>query len=204
MFTCLYFMLPLASALATTKGLSQIVTPDIQPQGDLSLSFQWQGKEIANPYEFQGELGITRSFEVAIFQGIQPSETIFGCEVALVQKDPWLLTTGFINWSTQGEAPQPLLEAGYYSEHHKLIAGGLIVHGRPEAVLGYAYDYDKHWRFQFDYQSGKENFFTLGFTWSLNDEFQINPAIYFSNNHPDNVAGYVVCSYTFHLWKAGK
>ena len=88
----------MASALATTKGLSQIVTPDVQPQGDLSLSFQWQGKEIANPYEFQAELGITRSFEVAIFQGVQPSETIFGCEVALVQKDPWLslrvLSTG--------------------------------------------------------------------------------------------------------------
>jgi len=27
-------------------------------------------------------------------------------------------------------------------------------------VLGYAYDYDKHWRFQVDYQSGRENFFT--------------------------------------------
>ena len=89
-------------------------------------------------------------------------------------------------------------------QHHKLIAGGLIVRGRPEAVLGYAYDYDKHWRFQVDYQSGRENFFTLGFTWSLNDEFQINPAIYFSNDHPDNVSGYIVFTYTFHLWKAGK
>ena len=74
MLSCLYFTLPMASALATAKGLSQIVTPDVQPQGDLSLSFQWQGKEIANPYEFQAELGITRSFEVAIFQGVQPSD----------------------------------------------------------------------------------------------------------------------------------
>src|ERR1700730_2002842 len=41
-----------ASAHATTKGLSQIVTPDVQPVGDLSLSFQWQAKEIANPYQF--------------------------------------------------------------------------------------------------------------------------------------------------------
>ena len=134
----------------------------------------------ANPYEFQGELGLTKWFEVAAFQGIHPNETIFGCELALIQKDPWLLTAGFINWSTRGDSPQPLLEAGHYAEHHKLTAGGLIVHSRPEAVLGYAYDYDKHWRFQVDYQSGRENFFTLGFTWSLNDEFQINPAIYFS------------------------
>ena len=199
-----YFAQTPTSTYATTKGLNQIVTPDLQPVGDLSLSFQWQSEQIANPYEFQEELGITKWFEVAVFQGIQPSETIFGCELALLQKDPWLLTTGFINWSTRGEAPQPLLEAGYYTEHHKLMGGGLIVHGRPEALLGYAYDYDRHWRFQVDYQSGKENFFTLGFTWSLNDEFQINPAIYFSNDHANNISGYIVFTYTFHVWKAGK
>src|SRR6516225_10033149 len=33
----LYLTLPETSALATTKGLNQIVTPDVQPQGDLSL-----------------------------------------------------------------------------------------------------------------------------------------------------------------------
>ena len=84
----LYLTLPEAPALATTKGLNQIVTPDVQPQGDLSLSFQWQGQEIANPYEFQAELGITKWFEIAIFQGLKPQETIFGCEVGLVQKGP--------------------------------------------------------------------------------------------------------------------
>ena len=72
--------------ILTPSLLSKIVTPDVQPQGDLSLSFQWQGKQIANPYEFQAELGITRSFEVAIFQGTQPFETIFGCEVAWCRK----------------------------------------------------------------------------------------------------------------------
>jgi hypothetical protein len=191
-----------SSAYATTKGLSQIITPDLQPLGDLSLSFQWQGKEIGNPYEFQGEIGITKWFEVAMFQGIQPSEEIFGCQLALVQKDPWLLTTGFVNLSTRGVGAQPFLEGGYYLEHPKFIAGCQVVDGRPEAVLGFAYDFDKHWRFQVDYQSGKANFYTVGLTWSLSDEFQINPAIYFSNAKASDIAGYIVFTYTFHLWKA--
>ena len=69
---------------------------------------------------------------------------------------------GFCQLVDSGRSAPALLEAGYYTEHHKLIAGGLIVHGRPEAVLGYAYDYDKHWRFQVDYQSGKETSLRLG------------------------------------------
>jgi len=35
-------------AHATTKGLSQIVTPDLQPAGDLSRSGQWQSVHISN------------------------------------------------------------------------------------------------------------------------------------------------------------
>jgi hypothetical protein len=190
----------LNSALATTKGLSQIVTPDVQPEGDLSLSFQWQSKQIANPYQFQAELGLTKFFEVAVFQGIQPEETIFGTELGLIQKDPYLLSVGFLNWSTSGEAPQPFLEGGYYTEHHKLIAGMQAVHNRMEAVLGYAYDFNNKYRVQVDFQSGKENFFTLGVTWTPNDFFQVNPAIYFSNEKPSNISGYIVFTFTKHLF----
>src|ERR1700732_1597616 len=63
-------------AFATTKGLSQIVTPDIQPLGDLSLSFQWQSEQIGSPYQVQAELGLTKFFEVAVFEGIKPAQTI--------------------------------------------------------------------------------------------------------------------------------
>jgi len=62
---CAFVLLP-AAAAATTKGLSQIVTPDIQPEGQLSLSFQAQSKQIGNPYEFQGELGFTKWLEAAV------------------------------------------------------------------------------------------------------------------------------------------
>src|ERR1043166_1543944 len=70
------------SCLATTKGLSQIVTPDLQSEGDLSLSFQAQSERIANPYELQAELGLTKWAEVAVFKGLtrQPTALRHGTE----------------------------------------------------------------------------------------------------------------------------
>ena len=62
------------SAHATTKGLSQIVTPDLQEPGDLSLSLQIQDKRIANPYQLQAEMGFTKWVEAAVFRGFDPDE----------------------------------------------------------------------------------------------------------------------------------
>ena len=97
------------SSFATTKGLSQIVTPDLQPEGDLSLSLQIQDKRIANPYELQAEMGLTKWAEVAVFRGFQPDEWIFGTEIGLLTKEPFLLSVGFVNWSPHLNVdPQPL------------------------------------------------------------------------------------------------
>ena len=32
----------------------------------------------------------------------------------------------------------------------------------------------------------------------------MNPAIYFANYHPERIMGYVVFTYTFHLWGKDK
>lgn len=99
-------------AEATTKGLSQIVTPDLQAPGDLSRSFQAQSLHIANPYELQLEAGLTRWAEFAVFKGFQPNELIFGAEFGLLTKEPYLLSVGFVNWSPHSDVdPQPFLEA---------------------------------------------------------------------------------------------
>ncbi|HTT07686.1 MAG TPA: hypothetical protein VMH34_02715 [Gammaproteobacteria bacterium] len=190
-----------APARATTKGLSQIVTPDLQEEGDLSLSFQWQDKRIANPYEFQAELGVAKWLEFAVFQGLKPSEQIFGAEIALVQREPWLLSAGFVNWSTRGADPQPFLETGYYTEHHKLIGGMAYAGQHAEVILGYAYDFNKTWRAQVDFQSGSGNSVTFGFTWNATEHLQFNPAFYVSNDQGHDVMGYLVCTYTFPLWE---
>lgn len=187
-------------SLATTKGLSQIVTPDLQPDGDLSLSVQAQSRDIANPYQVQAELGLTRRVEIAVFQGLSPGEQIFGTQLALVQSEPYLLTTGFINWSRRSH-PQPFLEGGYYTEHEKFMAGPIRVGNRTEALLGWAHDFNPTWRFQIDYQSGSDNFLTFGFTCNVTPRFQFNPALYLSNDHPRRQLGYVVFTYTLPLWK---
>jgi hypothetical protein len=189
------------SSFATTKGLSQIVTPDLQGEGDLSLSLQIQDKRIANPYELQAELGLTKWAEVAVFRGFQPDEWIFGTEIGLLRKEPFLLSVGFVNWSPHLNVdPQPFIEAGYYTEHHKIIAGAIHAGYKNEAILGYAYDFNERWRLQVDWQSGSENSSTIGFTCNVTRDFQFNPALYVSNDSKHDLFGYIVFTYTFHLW----
>src|SRR5437899_10988235 len=130
-----------SSSFATTKGLSQIVTPDLQEEGDLSLSLQIQDERIGNPYELQAELGLTKWAEIAVFQGFKPNELIFGTELGLLQREPYLLSVGFVNWSPHSHVdPQPFIEAGYYTKHNKLIVGATHLDYPNEAILGYAYD----------------------------------------------------------------
>lgn len=188
-------------AQATTKGLSQIVTPDLQPAGVLSVSAQAQSRRIGNPYQFQLELGLNSWAEVAMFQGASPNEQIFGTQLALLQSDPYLLTTGFINWSTLGQKPQPFLEGGYYTEHDKFMGGPIVVDHKTEWLLGWAHDFNQTWRFQLDYQSGSDNFSTAGFTCNVTPKFQFNPALYVSNDHQHHVYEYIVFSYNLDVWK---
>ena len=181
---------------ATTKGLSQIVTPDLQPVDELSISAQVQARAIGNPWQAQFELGLTPRFEVALFQGFSPGEQVLGTEIGLVQRGPWLLSTGFVNWSLGHGSPQPLLEGGYYLEHDKFIAGALRAGAQSQALLGWAHDFNAVWRVQVDYQSGSANYLTAGFTWTPSDRWQVNPALYLANDHTHTRLGYLVATYT--------
>jgi hypothetical protein len=203
--TIAFVMALLSSARATTKGLSQIVTPDLQGEGDLSLSFQAQSERIANPYQLQAEMGLTKWAEIAVFEGLKPNEVILGTEFGLIQKEPYLLSVGFVNWSPQLHVDaQPYIEAGYYLEHQKFIVGAIHVDYRNEVILGYAYDFNKQWRAQVDFQSGSGNSSTIGFTWNITPDFQVNPALYVANDKPHDLMGYIVFTYTFHLWNKDK
>jgi hypothetical protein len=192
-------------SFASTQGLNQIATPDMPPEGDLSLSFQAQDQKLGNPYQAQAEMGLTKWFEITMFKGFKPNELIFGTEIGLLIKEPYLLSIGFSNWSPHSHIdPQPYIEAGYWGEHHKLTAGVAYADSHTEAILGYAYDFNDTWRVQVDFQSGSGNSSTIGFVWSINDDCQINPAIYVTNDGPHEVLGYVSFTSTFHVWHRRK
>ena len=194
---CLLSGLPLR---ATTKGLNQIVTPDIQPAGVLSVSAQLQDARIANSQELQLELGLSRQAEVSFFQGLRPREEILGAEFGLLQKGPNLLTTGVVNWSSRGGGASPLLEYGYYATNDHFIVGAIYSTKRTEGVFGYSHQFTEKLQIAFDYQSGPGNAVTAGFTYNFTPDLQVNPAIYIANTSPHRALGYVVLSWSIPLW----
>jgi len=186
--------------LATTKGLNQIVTPDIQPAGVLSLSAQAQHALIGNSQEVQFELGLTKNFEVSFFHGFKPQEEIAGAEFNFFQQGPHLLTLGAVNWSSHGGGAQPVLEYGCYGAADHFIAGAIYAGQRTEAVLGYSHQLAEKLQFSVDWQSGPGNSATLGFTYNFTPNLQTNPAIYFTNSKPRHALGYLVVSWNLPVW----
>lgn len=195
----LTFTLP---ALATTKGFNQIVTPDLQPEGVLSISPQAQHPQIGNRLEIQAEMGITKNFEVALFQGFSPNRQILGAELGLIQHGPYLLSTGFVNKIFQGGRAQPFIEGGYYTKRQKFVGGAIHVPGETQALLGYAYTVNPKLALSTDYQSGSGNFKTAGFTYNFTPNISLNPALYLTNDHPHHVYGYAVLTFNIEIFKS--
>jgi hypothetical protein len=54
--------------------------------------------------------------------------------------------------------------------------------------------------FQVDWQSGSGNASTIGIVWSITRDFQVNSAIFVTNDSPHEVLAYVAFTHTFHLW----
>jgi hypothetical protein len=210
--SALFIFLCSGTACATTKGLNQIVTPDIQTQGELSLSVQQQDPNIGNRLELQAELGITKQFEIAVFQGSSPGEEVGNAELGIIARGPYLLSTGFLSWTTKGGAPEPFLEAGYYRKRIEIMIGAIDAPGQDsagavryyrqtQAILGAAFQVDSRLLAQIDYQSGSNNFSTAGFTYSIAPQVTFNPAVYLSNSSPHIAYGYAVLTWSIQAFK---
>jgi hypothetical protein len=194
----------LAAALqakATIIGLNQIITPDLQPKGMLATSVQIQDPAIGNEAELQFELGLTDWLEAAVFQGVRPGEAIFSAEGSLWKQGPQLLSVGLINLSTRHYGPQPVVEYGYYETKDQFSVGAIDANRTAEAVLGYRHIFSDSLQFSADFQSGRENFSTVGFTYNFTPAFSVNPAVYFPNSGRHIPRAYIVFTWSTALWK---
>lgn len=185
---------------ATTKGLNQIVTPDIQPKGVLSVSFQGQNSAIGNSLQLQLELGLTKSFEIALFRGFQPADVVLGAELGLVRSRSFLVSTGLLDLQGEFKA-QPFIEAGYYAKKQFVIAGVQEQGGPEVGIFGYGYQVSPKILAMADYLGGSENFATAGLTLDISPTLSFNPAIYISNSSPHRAFGYAVLTYNITLWR---
>jgi hypothetical protein len=52
----------------------------------------------------------------------------------------------------------------FFTNRSKFMVGATHVDFRNEVILGYAYDFNKQWRAQVDFQSGSGNSSTIGST----------------------------------------
>lgn len=187
--------------LATTKGYNQIVTPDIQPLGVLSLSFQAQHSAIGNQAQLQYELGITRRFEIAVFQGFSPPDNTVSFLYGLVQKKHLLLSTGMLNFLSGSTRRAPFLEVGYPTDRAAFVAGLLRTQNHTQPLAGMGYQLTPRLLLAADYQQGADNFASIGFTYALTPRLSVNPALYITNSTPRHAYPYVVLTWNIQAWK---
>jgi hypothetical protein len=181
---------------------SEIVTPDLQPEGELSITAQIQSERLGNPYQVQFELGLVSWAEVTLFKGFKPNELIFNAEIGLLREEPWLLSIGMSNWSPHSHVdPQPFVVGGYYTRRNQFIAGAVHVGSRHEALLGWIHNFNETWRAQINFQSGSGNAVSLGFTCNLTRDLELSPGIFITNDSPHHVLGYLLLTYTFPIWQ---
>jgi hypothetical protein len=186
----------------TIVGLNQIVTPEIQPAGVCGVSAQVQHTLIGNSRQIQFELGLTPRFELAWFQGLDPTEAFISGEFNLVQQGPHLLTAGAVNWSTRGSPAQPVLEYGYYIDKDHFVTGTIRDASRStRLLLGYKRALSEQLQISADFESGPANATTVGLTYNFTPTVSVNPALYWTNSHPHHLLGYVVFTWNLTVWK---
>lgn len=187
-------------ASATIAGFNQIATPEIQPQGVLSINCQTGNKALENATQLQLELGVTESVGVAVFQTFSPCKTLFNAELALVNRKRFIVSTGLLG-TDSGTQYQPFVE-GCYSPGKACIIGGIQwQEGACLAVFGFSYQATQRLLLTSDYISGSENYATVGFTYvAITRSLSFNTALHVSNSDPHGAFALTTVTWDIDVW----
>ncbi len=184
------------SSEGTISGLNQIITPEVQPPGTLSLGWQEQNRGIGTQGQAQIEAGIIQRLGVAYYHSFSPRTDYLGAEIGLLQSDPFHVSAGFGVGSRSAGVPQAFLIAGHYSGLTIPLAGLQRSGGKTEGIFGWILPLAPTAQIQLDYASGRENAFTVGTAWTMLSHLQVNPALFRLNDPPHRWVGRLVVSWT--------
>jgi hypothetical protein len=161
------------------------MTPDLQPVGLLSLNYQQEHPALGSPCLMQAEIGVTRYLDVNFTHDFTLRDWSVGVMTGL-QSGPHLFAAGVANWGWGPGAgrPQPFFEYGYSSGPHHAEVGEIWVKGRGETLLGYAYDATPDLQLLADWQSGADNYSTLGVSYAFTPSLSLSPALWHENAAP--------------------
>jgi hypothetical protein len=186
-------------AFANLVGLNQVVTPDIQPPGLLAINLLGTNGAVGNSRELQLDLGLTPSFEIALFQGFEPDKTEVDAQLGLLKRGPFLLSAGMLGVENRLR-PQLFLEGGCNVGKCYLLAGIQKQEQDYLGVFGAVYEVTPEFQLQADYISGSDNFATAGFTIYLSPDLSLGPAIFIANSGPHRLYGYGALTWNVKVW----
>jgi hypothetical protein len=189
----------IAPALANINGFNQIATPDVEPDGLLSIGLQQVNPYMYNSVQLQAELGIADRLGVAVFRGFEPGSVEVDAELAIINRDPYLLSVGMLGMENRYK-PQPFIEGGYYIGNWYLVAGLQRQEKNTLGVAGVGHNVTPNLQLVSDYIAGDYNFSTLGFTYYLTPTFSVASAAFVTNTTPRRTYGLFWLSLDVKVW----
>jgi len=198
---CIVILITVMSSpvFGKVNGLNQIATPDIQPPGLLTATLLGQNVELGNPVQTQFDLGITKSLEVAFYQGYSPGATAGNVEVNLIDRKSFLISAGLLGLQTNTKI-QPFVEAGYLTGKSFLVGGVQFQNNSVFPVFGVIYQAAPKLQITSDYVGGGCNFSSIGLSYSLTPTLSFSPALFVSNCVPHKLYCFGTISWNIKAW----
>lgn len=195
----LWLLALFAPASASLLGLNQIVTPDIQPEGELSISVFGVNKAAGNELEMQIDLGLSPSCEISVSRSFVPGQTETAIQVGLASRGPFLLSVG--TWSAhRGIKSQPFILSGWREGKSYTVAGIQKEDSTYSGVFGTGYTLTPVVSLAVGWITGPGNYLTVGCDVNLSPSLSFNPALFIANDAPHQCYGYGALTWTVTVW----
>jgi len=116
---------------------------------------------------------------VAVWWGHNPSEISVAFEQRMWSSEKFEISSGSF-YIFKNNDVQSFTVASWHDNRNMAELGAIRSSARLQSFVGYSFSLNNNWQLQADFMTGKDNYQTVGFTYSIKN-ISLNPAIYRSN-----------------------